>query len=916
MAESIKGISVVIEGDTTGLSKALSEVNKATKETQSELKLVDKLLRLDPTNTELLAQKQQLLTNAVESTKEKLDRLKAAQEQVNDQFAKGEINEGQYRAFQREITATEQQLEKFEERLKSSSPALESFGAKAKETGDKLSEAGDKVKGVGEKMSIGITAPIAAAGAAMLKGAVDAEMAQGKLQATLGITADAAADLEAVAEAVWANGFGDNIQEVNDNIAMVRKNIGDLAEDEMQKVTEGAMTISELFGADIADSTKSAGTLMKNFGLDGQAALDLITVGFQKGGDYSGELLDTLNEYSPQFASMGMSADQMMGILISGAQAGAFNLDKVGDAVKEFNIRAQDGSKTTADGFSLIGLNAQQMGEAIAKGGEDGQKAFMATVTALAAMKDPMQQNIAGTELFGTQWEDVRSKVITAMAEGTKGIGDFKGATDEATQAMRENNPGIELTKAMRELQLAIGPALLPLADIIKNTIAPAVKSLADGFASLSPAGQQVALAIAGIMAIIGPALIIIGSLIGAVGSIAGVFSAASGAIAAAGGAIAIITGPIGIAVAAITAFAALAYLVISNWGPIKDFFSGLWTDITTTIDTSWTDIKKFFADTWNSITTNLIEAWQSMKNRVSDGLDAIKKIIKPALDFYEKIFDETWNIIKNVVLGAVLIILDIVTGNFTQLGTDMQNIWNNIKNSLSAIWELIKNTVIASWTSMKESVTSLTTAISDTIRSIWESILSWFTTLPSRLKQYAVDMFTAMRDGVTATVTEVKNAVVNGLESAWTYIKGLPSQALQWGKDIIQGLINGIKAMIADVKKIVGDLVDEIIKKIRSALDINSPSKVTMKLDLSVGEGLVLGMQNTLAEVSRQAQAMANAAIPNVTESKGAANGTSSISGSGGITQYISIQSPTALSPSETARQVKNASRRLALEW
>ena len=377
-----------------------------------------------------------------------------------------------------------------------------------------------------------------------------------------------------------------------------------LADSELKSVTEGAMTIADVFGAEVADSTKAAGTMMKNFGISGQDALDLITVGFQKGGDYSGELLDTLNEYSPQFASMGMSADQMMGVLIAGAQAGAFNMDKVGDSIKEFNIRAQDGSKTTAEGFEAIGLSAEQMGSAIAKGGEDGQKAFMATVAALASMKDPMAQNTAGTALFGTQWEDVRSKVIVAMADGVKGIGDFKGATDEAAKAMYDNNPGLALTMALREVQGAIGPALLPLADIINNTVVPAVKSLAEGFTNLSPAGQKTVLAVVGIIAIIGPALVIIGTLISVVGTIIGVFTAASGAIAGAGGVIALLTGPIGITVAAIAGIIAIGVALYKNWDTIEEkaaafgasvsaTFKGLKDSAKNAVD----EIYSFFAD-------------------------------------------------------------------------------------------------------------------------------------------------------------------------------------------------------------------------------------------------------------------------------------------------------------------------------
>jgi len=563
--ETIKGISVVIGSDTTGLTSALADVNKASRGIQSELKQVERLLRLDPSNVELVAQQQQLLTDAVANTSEKLNRLRAAQEQVNEQFARGEISAGQYRAFQREIAATEQQLSRFEGRLSGASDGLDDLGNSAESNADRLNKAGEKIKGVGEKMAIGISAPIAAAGGIMLKGAVDAENAQSKLQASLGITTDEAEKLGVVAEEVWKKGFGESIEEVNENIATVRKNIAGLTDNELRGITEGAMTIADVFGAEVSDSTKTAGTMMKNFGISAQDSLDLITVGFQKGGDYSGELLDTLNEYAPQFASLGISADQAMGILIAGAGAGAFSLDKVGDSMKEFNLRAQDGSDATAEGFAAIGLNADKMGASIAKGGEDAQKAFTATVTALASMKDPMAQNAAGTALFGTQWEDVRAKVIIAMSDGMKGIGEFKGATDEAATAMYENNPGLALTKAMRELQSAIGPALLPLASIINDTIVPAVKSMADGFNELSPTGQKVVLAVVGIVAAIGPLLIIIGGLTSALGTlatIAGVVGTAIGALSL----------PIVAAIAAITALIAAGVLLYRNWDEVKAF--------------------------------------------------------------------------------------------------------------------------------------------------------------------------------------------------------------------------------------------------------------------------------------------------------------------------------------------------------
>jgi len=183
MAETIKGINVVIGAETTGLSKALSDVNKQSKDIQSELRQVEKLLKLDPKNTELLAQKQKLLAQAVSNTQEKLDRLKTAQEQVNQQFASGDISEGQYRAFQREIVATEQQLKKLEQQGQETKRSLADLGASLQNTGGKL-------HGVGQTMALGVTAPVVAAGAAAVKFASDMAESTNKVNVAFGDSAD------------------------------------------------------------------------------------------------------------------------------------------------------------------------------------------------------------------------------------------------------------------------------------------------------------------------------------------------------------------------------------------------------------------------------------------------------------------------------------------------------------------------------------------------------------------------------------------------------------------------------------------------------------------------------------------------------------------------------------------------------
>ena len=161
--------------------------------------------------------------------------------------------------------------------------------------------------------------------------------------------------------------------------------------------------LRDTFDYDISESARAASALMKNFNISAEEAYGLIATGAQNGADKNGDLLDTLNEYSAQFAALGLSADQFMGSLVEGADAGLFSIDKVADAVKEFNIRAKDGSDSSAEAFKGLGLNSDKMFAAFAAGGETAQAAFFDTVEALNKLK----RNEIGVALFGSQFEDL-----------------------------------------------------------------------------------------------------------------------------------------------------------------------------------------------------------------------------------------------------------------------------------------------------------------------------------------------------------------------------------------------------------------------------------------------------------------------------------------------------------------------------
>jgi phage-related minor tail protein len=258
------------------------------------------------------------------------------------------------------------------------------------------------------------------------------QSAMKQIQAATGMSAADMAEIQKSAKALYGQNLGEGFDDLADAIT-VAKQVTQQQGTALEETTKNALVYRDVFKAEIPESVKAADTMMKNFGISSTQAFNLLAQGAQKGLDKSGELLDTANEYAPQFAALGFTADQMFDTFSAGLEAGAFNLDKVGDAVKEFNIRAKDGSKTTAEGFAAIGMNAAKMSKIFASGGPAAQAAFKQVIRALDSIKDPTKRNIASVNLFGTQFEDLEKNVISAMGSARSQFDMTKDTMEEIT---------------------------------------------------------------------------------------------------------------------------------------------------------------------------------------------------------------------------------------------------------------------------------------------------------------------------------------------------------------------------------------------------------------------------------------------------------------------------------------------------
>ena len=309
-----------------------------------------------------------------------------------------------------------------------------------------------------------------------------------QIGAATGATGKELKQLGQIAQNVYSHNFGDSLEDVADGIAVVRQNT-QLMGEELQAATEAGFALRDTFGYELSESARTAGALMKNFGIDANKAYNIIATGAQKGADQNGDLLDTLNEYSTQYAALGLSADQFVNGLIAGAEAGVFSIDKVGDAVKEFNIRAKDGSKSTTSAFATLGLKASTTMQAFAKGGDTAQKAFFEVIKALEAMKDPVQKNQTAVALFGTQYEDLEKTVLPVLASMEDASKTTYDALGEINEIKYE-----DLGSALQGLKRTIEGGLIPAAGKIASgpmmTAMQELQKMANDLAKSIKAGE------------------------------------------------------------------------------------------------------------------------------------------------------------------------------------------------------------------------------------------------------------------------------------------------------------------------------------------------------------------------------------------------------------------------------------------
>lgn len=860
MANRIKGITVEIGGDTTGLDKALKSVNTSIKSTQSALKDVNRLLKLDPSNTELLSQKQRLLKDAIGATKEKLDSLKAAQEQAKQQLENGELGQDKYDALQREIVETEEELRRLQQEAATTSTAL----SKIDVAGQKMEAVGNSIAGAGKKM-MGVTTVIGGVGVAAVKTAADFDSAMSQVAAVSGATGKDFDDLRSKAREM---GSKTKFSATEAAEAMNYMAMAGWKTEDMLGGIEGVMNLAAASGEDLATTSDIVTDALTAFGLSAKDSghfADILAAASSNANTNVSMMGETFKYCAPIAGALGFSAE---------------------DTAEAIGLMANAGIKSSQAGTALRTIMNNLAGDVKISGKAIGD-VTIATTNADGSMRDlsdiladcrtafsgltESEKAQAAESLVG---KNAMSGFLALMNAGegdieklSSAIENCDGSAEKMAMTMQDNLAGqlTILKSQLQELAISFGDILMPAI----RSIVSKLQGFVDKLNGMDEGTKRTIVTIALLVASIGPLLIIIGTTISKIGvamqgfvklangvsKLKVAIQGGTGVLGKLGAALGGVSAPV-LAVVAVIAVLVAAFVhlwrtnegfrdaIIGTWTRIKDTISGFCQGIVDRLNAlgfQFTDIVDVLKTVWDGFCQILAPIFEGVFNHIANILSTVTGVITGILDVFigiftgnwsqawtgvKEIFSSIWNGISSFftnILNVIKGVADVVLGWFgtswnevwTNIKTFFEGIWNGIVSFFTEIWETIKNIVQTGIMLIGCILEAAVDIITLPFRFIWENCKKIIITVWDAIKSKV----TAVINAVASVISTVMNAIKTVFTTVWNAIKTVVTTVVNAIKSVVTTVFNAIKSTATTVWNAVKTAVTTPVNAIKSTV-------------------------------------------------------------------------------------------------
>ena len=723
--------------------------------------------------------------------------------------------------------------------------AMNNLDRELKNASADIGRIGKEFERVGGVLTKSLTIPLIGIGAASIGAAASFEKAMSVLKATSGATAEEMKELEATARH-WGRNSVFNANQVAEAMELMALASMDVVQ--IQGALPAVLALAQSAKMDLGNAVSIVAGAVNAFNLeatDASRVADVLAVANKNANTSVSELGSALENVQGTAGSFGFTIEDTV-LMLSLMSEGSITGSKAGTMLRNAIEELADACTNGNQAMRKLGISFFDT-----TGSARPLSSVMRDLRSALSGMDDAQQRMTLSQIFGAQGMQAMLPILSATDDEFESLAssleDTAGMAQYYADIMSDNlKTEMKIFwNNIRDIGIELGNVFLPILREVMGTVIEFARSFAE---NLTPEIASTIVKIGLIIAAIGPLLIIIGKLIGIFAKVKGaikVLTGAKGALVIAS------TAVFAKIIAVIAVIAGLVVMfnyvrenndrfrdaVVKAWEMIKKIGLSIWQMIKETVQDVVREIKEF----WEEHGEMIMEAAANVFHFILGVVEFIMPVIQGIVKF-------AWNFLVNkttafldIMMGIIQVFAALFTGDWDALWEGIQRILKGAFNKVTAIFR----------------------ALWSVVGGIFENALDWLDGIARNLAVVVVDHIRGMRDRIVSTVTNIKSRIKSIWEGIMDFFRGIDLNEI--GRNIVQGLLDGITDMFGSVSERVSELTNLIPSSVRNLLGINSPSRVLMEIGEFAGEGLEVGLKNSIDDIYRASELLSKAMMPEV---------------------------------------------------